>query len=128
METATPPPFLRRVVDRYVRAFAPERIVLFGSYAKGMNHAGSDVDLLVVANLPDGAPHQQRRARQLAADCFPPVDVVFATPEELAEADTAASPFLLSILGTGIVIYRRPESSSGSLRIGGMQRRFPAGR
>src|SRR5262249_34097366 len=100
--------FLRRVVGRYVRAFAPQRIVLFGSYAKGTNHSGSDVDLLVVADVREGAARHLRRARQLAADCFPPVDVVFATPEEVAGAATAASPFLLSILGSGVTLYERP--------------------
>jgi predicted nucleotidyltransferase len=108
------PPFLRRVVERYVRAFAPERIVLFGSYAKGSHHSGSDVDLLVIAPSTDEiGPHEQvRRARQLAADSFPPVDVVFATPEEVAGAAEAASPFLLSILGSGITLYARAPTSS----------------
>jgi predicted nucleotidyltransferase len=101
------PPLLRRVIERYVRAFAPERIVLFGSYAKGTNHAGSDVDLLVVANLDGDPAFYLRRARQLAADCFPPIDVVFATPEDVAEAHTARSPFLLSVLGSGITLYNR---------------------
>ena len=83
--------------------------MLFGSYAKGTARPGSDVDLLVIASLA-GNPHfHQRRARQLAADCFPPVDVVFATPAEVAGAATARSPFLLSILGSGITIYRRPN-------------------
>jgi hypothetical protein len=48
----------------------------------------------------------RRRALQLAADCFPPVDVVFATPEEVADAARAASPFLMSILGTGVAVYQ----------------------
>jgi uncharacterized protein len=104
------PQSLRRVVDRYVRAFAPERIVLFGSYAKGTSHAGSDVDLLVVADVGDDRRGPRLRARHLAADCFPPVDVVFAAPEEVSAAAAAQNPFLLSILGYGILIYqRRPD-------------------
>ncbi len=98
---------LRRVLDRYVRAFAPERIVLFGSYAKGRNQPGSDVDLLIVADLVGDAAMHLRRAHQLAADCYPPVDVVFATREEVEKAAAMQNPFLLSILGSGIPIYRR---------------------
>jgi uncharacterized protein len=102
------PPLVQRTVQRLIRAFAPDRIILFGSYAKGTMHEGSDVDLLVIANL-QGNPHiHQRRARQLAIDCFPRVDVVFATPADIAGADTARSPFLLSILGSGIDLYNRP--------------------
>jgi len=102
------PPLVQRTLERLIRAFAPERIVLFGSYAKGTVHGGSDVDLLVIANLEGNPAFHQRRARQLAADCFPRVDVVFATPLEVAEAATAKSPFLLSILGKGITLYARP--------------------
>ncbi len=103
------PPFLRRVVERYIRAFAPERIVLFGSYAKGTSHPGSDVDLLVVTPIRGNEFSCLRRARQLAADCFPPVDVVVATPEDAESAAAAKSPFLLSVLGTGITLYRRKQ-------------------
>jgi predicted nucleotidyltransferase len=101
------PPLVERTLQRFVRAFAPEQIVLFGSYAKGTEHARSDVDLLVVADLSDSPASHDRRARQLAAHCFPRIDVVFATPLEVASAETAKSPFLMSILGTGVVIYRR---------------------
>jgi predicted nucleotidyltransferase len=101
------PPLVQRTLQRFIRAFAPERILLFGSYAKGATRTRSDVDLLIVADLPGGSGVHVRRARQLAGDCFPPIDIVFATPEEVASADSAKSPFLSSILGTGIVVYRK---------------------
>lgn len=102
------PPLVRRTVERLIAAFAPEEIRVFGSYAKGTQHGGSDVDLLVVAPLAGwSADTHQRRARQLAADCFPPIDVVFCTPAERDGAARLASPFLASILESGQVIYRR---------------------
>jgi len=104
------PPLVDRTVQRLIRAFAPEQIMLFGSYAKGKAHSGSDVDLLVVADLPGNPMIHKRRAQQLAADCFPRVDVVFVTPKEVASADTLKSPFLLSILGSAVVIYRRQQA------------------
>ena len=103
------PPLVERTIERVIRAFAPERIVLFGSYAKGTVHSGSDVDLLVIASLGGNPDLHRRRARQLSADSFPPADIVFASPNEVAEAAAAKSAFLLSILGRGITIYsRRP--------------------
>jgi len=104
------PKSLGRVLERYVRAFAPERIVLFGSYAKGTSQQKSDIDLLIVADLVGDASRLLRRAHQLAADCFPPVDVVFATPEDVEKATTIENTFLLSILGSGFTIYRRDQS------------------
>lgn len=120
IDPQNPPPLLRRVVQRYIRAFAPERIVLFGSYAKGTNQQSSDIDLLVVADLEGDPLFYLRRARQLAADCFPPVDVVFATTEEFESAATAKSPFLLSILEGGIIVYRR-SAISGAERLADSQ-------
>ena len=101
------PPLVERTIQRLIRAFAPEQIMLFGSYAKGAARSGSDIDLLVVADLPGNSMVHKRRARQLSGDCFPRVDVVFATPEEVASAQSLRSPFLLSILGGAVVIYRR---------------------
>jgi len=101
------PPLVRRTLDRLVRAFAPERIVLFGSHAKGTVRKDSDVDLLVIAPMEGDPGRHLRRAKQLAADCFPPVDIVLATPTEVEQAASAKSPFLLSILGTGQTIYLR---------------------
>jgi predicted nucleotidyltransferase len=101
------PPLVRRTVLRLIRAFAPERIAVFGSYAKSTVHQGSDVDLLVIAPAWENPSLQHRRARQLAGDAFPPVDIVFATPEDIAEAEKAHSPFLHSILGTCVTVYDR---------------------
>jgi predicted nucleotidyltransferase len=101
------PPLVQRSLQRFIRAFAPEKILLFGSYAKGTNQAYSDVDMLIVADLPGNPESHQRRARQLAADCFPRIDVAFATPQEVLQPEKVRSPFLQSILGTGVEIYRR---------------------
>jgi predicted nucleotidyltransferase len=107
MNPIPPNILLRGTLNRLIRAFAPERIVLFGSYAKGTAQPDSDVDLLVVADLEGDPTFHQRRARQLAANSFPPVDVVLCTPEDVSEATIVKSPFLLSVLGSGINVYSR---------------------
>jgi predicted nucleotidyltransferase len=101
------PPLIQQAVRRFIRAFAPDKIILFGSTAKGTANARSDVDLLIVADLPGDSTIHNRRARQLASDGFPKVDVVFATPQEVASAATANSHFLASILESGITIYQQ---------------------
>lgn len=114
----TLPPLVERTLLRLIRAFAPERVLLFGSRAKGMEKASSDIDLLVIAQVEGDPALHQRRAKQLASDCFPRVDVVIATPEEVANAAHARSPFLLSILDSGIPLYTRPLSVDTSERNG----------
>ena len=90
-----------------MRAFAPTQVMLFGSYAKDAAEPGSDVDLLVVTELEGDRTITLRRARQLVAASFPPIDVVLCTPEEVASAATAPSPFLASVLESGVILYRR---------------------
>jgi predicted nucleotidyltransferase len=53
--------FLEEAVRRLVAAYAPERIYLFGSHARGEAGPDSDIDLMVV--VPDDAPAERRRSR-----------------------------------------------------------------
>ena len=55
------PPKLAEAVRRLVEAYEPERIYLFGSWARGDAGPDSDYDLLVV--VPDSADPQLRRSR-----------------------------------------------------------------
>ena len=43
---------ISRVVQQIVEKFHPQKVILFGSYAYGEPHEGSDLDLLVVTPKP----------------------------------------------------------------------------
>lgn len=60
-KTAVSDPRLSEVVRRLIEAYAPERIYLFGSSARGEAGPDSDYDLLLV--VPDDAPPERRRSR-----------------------------------------------------------------
>lgn len=60
-ETAVSDARLAEIVRRLVQAYAPERIYLFGSHARGDAGADSDYDLLVV--VADDAPLERKRSR-----------------------------------------------------------------
>ncbi len=71
------------VIRRIVEAVDPIRIILFGSAARGEEHEGSDVDLLVV--MPDGA-HRRHTAQAIYPSLLGTgvaVDVLVATPSDL---------------------------------------------
>jgi len=75
---------LEELVRRIVDAVSPLRIVLFGSAARGEMGTDSDVDLLVV--VPGGS-HRRRTAELIHTRLFGipfSVDVVVATPDDLA--------------------------------------------
>lgn len=52
---------LREIVERLVSTYAPERIYLFGSSARGETQGDSDLDLMII--VPDDASAARRRSR-----------------------------------------------------------------
>lgn len=54
-------PGLAEVVRRLIEAYAPERVYLFGSSARGEVGPDSDFDLLLVVS--DDAPPERKRSR-----------------------------------------------------------------
>lgn len=94
------------IVSRIVLVARPDRVLVFGSYAKGRATARSDLDLLVV--LPTNAP-----APLDPADFDPylggwvvPIDVHVVTVEELEEYGKERHHFLHSVLRSGRMVYR----------------------
>ena len=99
------PRVLDEVIRRVVRVADPERIVLFGSAARGEMGPDSDLDLLVVKS---GA-HRRRLAQDIyraLVGVGQPVDVVVVTPDDLVRYVDYL--ILRSALGEGRVVYERP--------------------
>jgi predicted nucleotidyltransferase len=95
------------LLQRLIHSLTPDRVLLFGSRARGLARPGSDIDLLLVGawNMEPGL--LLRHARLLVRHSFPRVDLVLCTPEEIAAAEAGHAPFLLSILDSSVVIYQR---------------------
>ena len=75
---------IQRVVSRIVRDFHPERIILFGSHARGEAGPDSDVDLLVVMPVEGSKRAKQLQVRMALPNTRLPVDVIITRPEEFA--------------------------------------------
>lgn len=74
---------IRQVRDRIVEACDPEAVILFGSAARGETQPGSDIDLLVVMDLPEGMNHREQASRLhgLFRGWRLPLDIIVRTPE-----------------------------------------------
>jgi predicted nucleotidyltransferase len=99
------PAVLRDIVRRVVRAARPDKIILFGSAARGEMGPDSDIDLLVIKR---GRFNRWRLMTQIYRHLRgkgAPVDVVVVTPEEVEEYGD--SPYLVihSALLEGKVVY-----------------------
>lgn len=75
---------------------APDRVILFGSVARGDFDGRSDLDILVVGR--DALPHDA------LADLGHPLDVVPMSREEWSRRRAAGDAFIRRILDEGIVI------------------------
>jgi len=101
-------PLLREVVARIRRTVDPDRVVLFGSRARGEAGPESDLDILVVA--PSPLPRWKRTVPlyRALAGLGVPKDVVWWTPDEIDEWRGVRSHFITTALREGRVLYERP--------------------
>lgn len=101
------PDALQEIVSRIARRFAPEKIILFGSYASEKPTEESDVDLLVVADT--GLPARERfpAARRLLADCPASFDIIVTTPEEYRRRRSVVNHIVYFADKYGKVVYER---------------------
>jgi uncharacterized protein len=84
--------------------FHPQRVVLFGSYARGTAGADSDVDLLVVMPFEGRSVDQSVEIRMKTRPTFP-LDLLVRTPEAIEKRIALGDWFLRDILRDGKVLY-----------------------
>ena len=97
-----------RMVLMIVRKFHPERIILFGSRARGDAGPDSDVDLLVVMPLEGSKREKQLELRLALYDYMMPVDVIVTSPEDFAWRKDIVGTIEWPATHEGKVLYARP--------------------
>ena len=93
-----------QVVEQIVEKFKPQKIVLFGSYARGNPRPESDVDLLVVMDTSLKDVRQAIEICQKIEHRFG-LDLIVHTPTYLAERVKNSDWFLRDVLKEGKVLY-----------------------
>jgi uncharacterized protein len=94
-----------RAVATVVALCNPDHVYVFGSYAKGLVHAESDLDLLVVK---DSRLPRVRRGKNLdgiLATLALSVDVLFFTPEEVRLELADPYSMLSAIMPSAKLLY-----------------------
>ena len=103
---------LGEMIRAIVEAVQPERIILFGSRARGEARPDSDVDLLVVESEPFSVSRSRRKemakvCRALARYTFP-IDILLYGRDELTRWERSANHIIGRALRDGEVLYDRP--------------------
>lgn len=99
---------LARMVERIVKRFAPERIILFGSHAAGNAGPDSDVDLLVVMTSKRSKAEQELDILKLLRGHRIPKDVIVTTPEDFAWRRKIPGTIERPAALGGRVLYAKP--------------------
>ncbi len=95
--------------ERIIEEFHPQRIVLFGSYARGTPNPDSDVDLLVIMPF-EGKPVDKSVEMRLKVRPSFPVDLLVRTPDKIRERLAMGDTFIQDILEQGKVLYEADHS------------------
>jgi predicted nucleotidyltransferase len=95
------------MVRRIVASFSPEKVILFGSHARGEAGADSDVDLLVVLSGPLKKREKRLAIRTALHGMGTAKDVVVVTPEEMNAQKDLAGSIVRPALLEGRVLYDR---------------------
>jgi len=110
MDETDSPKALAEAVTRLASAFNPDRIILFGSRARGDATERSDFDLLVVCRF-EGARRRAMAAmdRSLRGIALGR-DIVVVTPDEFTAQRDLPGSVVWPAVREGRVLYERPAA------------------
>ncbi|RLA84375.1 MAG: nucleotidyltransferase domain-containing protein [Deltaproteobacteria bacterium] len=97
---------LKEVIKRIVEMAQPDKIILFGSAARGRMGPSSDLDLLVIK----AGVHRRQLAQAIYRNFIGvgfPVDIVVVTPEDIERYKNSVGLIVESALREGKVVYER---------------------
>jgi len=93
---------------RIGREFGAEKVILFGSYARGMPTSDSDVDLLVIGPF-SGRSVDTSVAIQMKLRPGFPVDLLVRTPAKVRERIAMGDTFMQEVLTQGRILYEATD-------------------
>ena len=96
---------IKNIASQIIEKYKPDRIILFGSAARGELNPHSDVDLLIIKE--DTPFYGADRIRELSRiiDRNVAVDFLVYRPEEFENRLEKGDPFLKAIVEEGRVLY-----------------------
>jgi len=98
---------INQIIKRVTETEHPDRVILFGSRARGNARTNSDYDLLVIKDSQ--RPRYARSADLYAslADLPVEVDVMVYTPDEVSEWSSVREAFVTTAVREGKVLYEK---------------------
>ncbi len=102
------PELITYIVDKIVREIQPERIILFGSYARGDFNRDSDLDLFIIKEGEESSRVMRRKVDALLWGRHFPMDIIVRKSAEVEWNFRAKNPFYIHhIFKDGKVLYEK---------------------
>lgn len=102
----------QKLVDALVKAIArgykPQKIILFGSFARGDYHQGSDLDLIIIKNTRVRFLDRMEEVWNFCTEDMVVQPIVY-TEKEIVQMLKGGNSFLETALVEGKVVYEKSE-------------------
>jgi len=98
---------VRDIVRRIVETAQPEKVILFGSQARGDARPDSDYDVLVIKHSEEPRYRRSVPLYVALADLPVEVEVLVYTPEEVEEWSEVPQAFVTTAVREGTTVYER---------------------
>jgi predicted nucleotidyltransferase len=98
---------IHEMVERIAQKFNPDKIILFGSYARGTAGPDSDIDLLVVIPVNGSKRKLAMEIDMAISDRKVPVDLIVIRPEEIDRFMHMVGTIIRPAIREGVVLYER---------------------
>ena len=102
---------LQEMVKAIVREVDPERIIMFGSRARGDSSLNSDTDLLIIKSEPFGLHRSKWKEMSqlwsLVARFRKPVDLLLYSKDEVEKWRNSKNHVISKALSEGKILYER---------------------
>jgi uncharacterized protein len=96
---------IRQAAELLRHAADPEKIILFGSYARNGADPGSDLDLLVVEPAVSDAAAEMVRLMRVLSPLRIPADVLVVSRQDFADWSDTPGHILCEAATEGVVLY-----------------------
>lgn len=98
---------IQDVLEKLCTGYAPQKVILFGSYAYGNPRPNSDIDLLIIKETSERFIDRWVTVRRLLSDPkrTVPLETLVLTPQEVSRRLAIGDQFLAEIIEKGEVLY-----------------------
>ena len=101
---------IENIKNIIIKAYKPEKIILFGSAATGKINEGSDLDIFIVKKTTSSFTQRYIDVTKLFSAKKIPADFIVYTPEEFMKAQKQKRFFLEQVLNQGKILYEKTIS------------------